>query len=118
MKVSQPERQVIAFVGDGSFLFTGQALWTAARYNIGVKVVICNNRLSSAVKTAVQKCCGKADSEFAAGLDNPRVDFVSLARSFGVFGQRVENVHDLEPALKKAFGTPGPELVEVVVEPA
>lgn len=120
IKLFQPERQVIAFVGDGSFLFSVQALWTAARYNIGVKVIICNNRSYFATKSAIKEYGGKAASGKFTGtdLDNPEIDFISLARGFGVPGHRAETPRDLRPVLENALSTPGPELVEVIIEPA
>ncbi len=120
VKLAQPERPVVAFVGDGSFCFTPQSLWTAARYRIPVVGLIVNNRAYMAVKAATIGFGGKAARRRVypgSELVDPAVDFVGLARSFGVEAKRVVEPTELRPALEGAFAAGGPVLVEVVIEP-
>ena len=119
-KLAYPERQVIAVVGDGSFVFTNQALWTSARYGIGIKIVVCNNGGYMAVRSSLREHAGD-DACLVSGPQigefcQPAIDFVSLARSFGVAAQRVEVAGMLQPILEETLNTPGPALVEVWVD--
>lgn len=113
-----PGRPVVAFLGDGATLYAPQALWTAARYGVPVTVIVNNNRGYGILKQGIQayRRQGKSESSFV-GMDiqDPAVDYISLARSFGVAAQRVVEPEDLRPALEWAQGRKAPSLIEVVV---
>jgi hypothetical protein len=78
---------VIGFTGDGGSMYTIQALWTAARYHIGAKFVICNNQSYMLLKENILQYwrdqVGAPVHKFPTSfdLDNPVVDFAALSRS-------------------------------------
>jgi benzoylformate decarboxylase len=118
VKIALPDRPVIALIGDGSAMYTCQALWTAARYKIGVTFVIFNNTSYRILKQRVFAQRGYAaqtDNYVGMELNDPAVDFVSLARSLGVAAERAKTVHDATDLIAKGLASNGPNLVEVAL---
>ena len=115
LKLAQPERPVVCVIGDGSVSYSIQALWSAARYETGVVVVVVNNRGYSILK-GFRDAIGIDDS--VPGLDVPGVGFVDIAGGFGAGGERIEEAEDLEGALRRALGAERPYLLDVIVDPA
>jgi benzoylformate decarboxylase len=120
LKLAYPDKTVIGFTGDGGSMYTIQALWTAARHNIGAKFVICNNQSYMLLKLNIMqywKEQGVPPSKFPESfdLDGPVVDFAKLSESMGVPATRVEKPEDVEPAIKKMLETDGPYLIDMVV---
>ena len=115
IKLAKPQRQVIAFVGDGSFLFSCQALWTAAHYGIAIKIVVCNNLGYMAVQSSLQNYKGNLSQKdnLTGSICEPAVDFFFLAQSFGVPAFRVDTCDELREKLEQALQIPGPALLEV-----
>jgi benzoylformate decarboxylase len=116
-QLASPKRRVVACLGDGSCMFGIQGLWTLAKYRIPLLVVVFNNRAYMAVKNQFR---GPAErirvaAEMGAELVGPEISFARLAESFGVFGQRVEDPEQIEPALKRALDQSGPALLDVVI---
>lgn len=119
VKLALPDRPVVALIGDGSAMYTCQALWTAARYRLGVAFVILNNASYRILKQRIHAMKGfaaQADRFIAMDLDDPRVDFVRLAESLGVRAERIEKPADVGPALGRALATPGPTLLDVELD--
>jgi benzoylformate decarboxylase len=121
IKLAQPSRPVVALIGDGSAMYTNQALWTAAHDSIAVVYVIFNNASYRILKqrTLALKGFSAIDDRYV-GMDlvNPAIDFVGLARSLGVPGELVEKTPDIAPALKRGFASGGPYLVDVRIDGA
>jgi benzoylformate decarboxylase len=118
VKIALPDRPVIALVGDGSAMYTCQALWTAARYKVGVVFVIFNNTSYRILKQRVFAQRGYAaqtDNYVGMELNEPAVDFVSLARSLGVPAERARTVHDAIDLIAKGLAGGSPALVEVAL---
>jgi benzoylformate decarboxylase len=116
VQLALPDRPVVALIGDGSAMYTCQALWTAARYRVGVTFVILNNASYRILKQRIHAMKGfaaQADRYVAMDLEDPRVDFVRLAESLGVRAERIEKAADVGPALGRALATPGPILLDV-----
>lgn len=110
----------VVFTGDGSALYTIQALWTAARYQAPVVVVVCNNSGYAILKAAMRASGVPEDSEggdHELQIDEPPVDFVSLAIGFGVAASHCETTSELRDALERALSRPGPSLIEVATPP-
>lgn len=106
MKLGQPNRQVVCSIGDGALLYSASGFWTQARYEIPVLTVVWNNRNYQIVRHAFHRYEGKmAKSGHYPGmyLGDPDVDFVKLAESQGVAGERVTRGGDLEAALKRGI---------------
>ena len=122
LKLAFPERPVLCVSGDGSALYTIQALWTAAHHRIPVVFVILNNRVYRILKynmnrfRAIAGVEGRGGSYRHLDLTDPDIDYVSVARGFGVEGRRVTAPEDIRPAVEEAFATGAPYLVDLVVD--
>ena len=104
-KIGAPEKSVIALVGDGSFQFGLQALWSAQRMALGVIVVIFDNRAYQANRWAIagQKGRGAATGKYIGiSLDDPAIDHVAMAGGYGVAGEQVTDPDALSAALARA----------------
>jgi pyruvate dehydrogenase (quinone) len=103
-----PERQVVAFSGDGGLAMLMGELLTLRQLALPVKVVLLNNGALGFVELEM-----KADGivNFGTELDNP--DFAAVANAVGVHGVRVDDASNLDSALQDAFAHPGPALVDV-----
>ena len=111
VKLALPDRPVVGLIGDGSSMYTVQALWTAARYKIGAIFVILNNTSYRILKQRLHNMRGlaeQADSYVGMELIDPKIDFVSLARSLGVAAERAKTVHEATDLLGKALKDGGP----------
>jgi pyruvate dehydrogenase (quinone) len=107
-QASQPGRQVVTLSGDGGVAMLLGELITLRQQKLPVKVVVFNNGALSFVELEM-KAAGIVT--FGTDLDNP--DFAGIAEAVGLFGARVEKPHELEEALRAAFGHDGPALVDV-----
>ena len=111
VKIGEPNRQVVCLVGDGAMLF-GQieALWTAARYDIPVTVIVFNNlsydgernRIYRGSPLAAKKETRGLWRDISCFLGNPEVDFVGLADSFEIQGKRANNPEEFIESLQAA----------------
>ena len=120
MAMGNPERKVIAVVGDGSAMWGNQALWTAAHYNIPVTFVISANasyRILNRTKTIFLGPEVKDKKMPGFEFEDPRINFAKMAESMGVAAQTVTKPADLKGALKAAIDSNKPALVEVYVDP-
>jgi benzoylformate decarboxylase len=112
--LASPGRRVICLIGDGSMMYSPQALWTAVQHRLPVSVVVVNNGGYGAMRAFSEVFqMGKPP-----GIDLPGLDFVTLAAGMGCAGVRVTGWAGLEAALARSFAAPGPDLVEVVVDQA
>lgn len=119
VKLALPERPVVALIGDGSAMYTCQALWTAAHYNIGVVFVILNNSSYRILKQRVHALRGHAaQSDIYVGMDlvEPAVDFVGLGRSLGVASERASTLAEATALLAKGLAGHAPMLIEVPID--
>jgi benzoylformate decarboxylase len=116
-KLAAPKRRVVACLGDGSCMFGIQGLWTLAKYRVPLLVVVFNNRAYMAVKNQFRgpEERIRVAAELGAELVGPEINFARLAETFGIFGQRVEDPEQIEPALKRALDESGPALLDVVI---
>ena len=116
--LATPGRPVVALVGDGSTLFGLQALWTAAKYQVPVVIVVLNNRGFAAIKWAFSMYPGRASGEGDdLGYDLEWTDFPKLAEAFGISGRRIEGPGEIGPALKEAIVARKPALLDIIVDP-
>ncbi len=116
--VACPDRPVIALEADGSALYTIQSLWTMAREQLDVTVVVFNNRSYAILNTefariGVHEAGPRAKAQLELG--NPHVDFVALGTGLGVSSRRVDTAEQLTAALGQAVAAPGPHLIEAVI---
>ena len=113
-KLAVPERPVVCAIGDGSSMYSIQALWSASRYAADVTFIVVNNRGYSILK-GFRDAIGAGDT--VPGLDVEGIDFVAVAEGLGVDGERVDEAGDLLPAFKRAMNAGRPYLLEVIVDP-
>ena len=121
VKLAQPDRPVVALVGDGSAMYTIQSLWTSAHDSIPVVFVIFNNASYRILKqrTLALKGFSAQDNRYVAmDLVNPAIDYVGVARSLGVPGELVEKSSDIAPALQRGLTAGGAYLVDVRIDGA
>jgi acetolactate synthase-1/2/3 large subunit len=107
-QIAQPDRPVVAVVGDGGFMFSVNELATAVKYRLPLAIVLMNDNRFGAIKWLQEKMFkrwGEAD------LANP--DFPAMARTFGARGERLAGVDALPAALGRAFAADGPTVLEL-----
>ncbi|MFJ5303365.1 thiamine pyrophosphate-binding protein [Streptomyces sp. NPDC088350] len=118
-QLAHPGRTVVGFTGDGGSMYTFQALWTAARYGIPAKFVICNNGSYKLLEDNIEEYWRSQsipahEQPEIFDLSRPPVDFVGLARSLGVAAVRVEKPGQVQGAVAQALAHRGPFLVDLV----
>ncbi|MGC5799643.1 benzoylformate decarboxylase [Sphingomonas sp. NFX23] len=113
VQLAEPERQVIAVIGDGSANYSITALWTAAQYDIPVIYVIMKNGTYGALRWFA----GVLGAEDVPGLDVPGIDFVALAQGYGLTTYRATDDGAFSAALTAAIAAGKPALIEVTTCP-
>lgn len=109
--LARPGKRVIALLGDGSAMYSIQALWTAAQQQLPLTVIIVNNRGYSALKFFARRFGVDAQ----VGMQLPGIDFAQLAQAQGCKALRVTRAADLHDALRQALDSTTPMLVDVQV---
>jgi benzoylformate decarboxylase len=115
VSLANPDRPVVCYSGDGSAMYSIQALWTAAHHKLPLTVVIVNNGGYRIIK---QRLLAFHKDDHFVGMDfvDPPVDFSGLAKALGLETIRVTKADELASTLKSAFGRPGAKLIEVMVD--
>ncbi|MBP38983.1 MAG: thiamine pyrophosphate-binding protein [Dehalococcoidia bacterium] len=114
-KLADPDRQVVAVIGDGDFMMTMQEMATAKEYGINVVIVLLNNYGWYSIRDLQMAEFGE---DRAIGIDwdaKKSPDFVTIARGFGLYSESVEQPDDIQAAVDRALAHDGPSLVEVKV---
>jgi benzoylformate decarboxylase len=114
ISLALPDRPVVAIVGDGSAMYSVQALWTAAHLQLPITYVIPNNRGYRILKERLVSF-RKTDRFIGMDLREPDIDFVALAQSLGVPATRVSDPAQIAPALRAAVASGKPSLLDVSV---
>jgi pyruvate dehydrogenase (quinone) len=112
-QVAYPERQVVAFVGDGGFSMLMAEFATCVKYQLPVKVVIVKNNTLGQIKWEQMVFLGNPEY----GCDLQPIDFALFARACGGTGYTIEDPGQCRAVLEQALDTPGPVIVEAVVDP-
>src|SRR5437879_1138037 len=115
VSMANPDRPVVCFSGDGSAMYSIQALWTAAHHKLPLTVVISNNGGYRIIKQRLLAFHGD-DNYVGMDFADPAVDFAGMAKSLGLEAMRITEPKDVAPALKSAFNRPGTKLIEVMVD--
>jgi acetolactate synthase-1/2/3 large subunit len=114
--ISCPQRKVLCLSADGSGMYTAQALWSMAREGLNVTTVIFANRVYGVLKREFSYL-GIGDPGPSARdlfeIGRPDLDWVSLSKSMGVPGTRVDSLEQFTKALRQGFESAGPSLIEV-----
>jgi benzoylformate decarboxylase len=114
LALGQPSRRTVCLIGDGSAMYSIQALWTAAQRKLPITVVVINNAGYGAMRSFSQVM----QVRNVPGLELPGIDFVRIAEGLGCHAVRIDRAADLTAALARAFSHPGASLVEVMVDSA
>ncbi|MBP1095585.1 benzoylformate decarboxylase [Bradyrhizobium diazoefficiens] len=114
MALGKPKSRTVCLIGDGSAMYSIQALWTAAQRKLPLTVVIINNSGYGAMRSFSQVM----QVRNVPGLELPGIDFVRLAEGMGCHAVRVSKATELGEALKRGMAHEGTCLVEVVVDSA
>ena len=116
--VACPDRPVLALMGDGSAMYTLQALWTMARERLNVVTLIFANRGYQILRSELANVGVPSVGRNAARMfdvEDPSLDWVALAKGHGVPGERVTTAAQLDAALTRAFSGTSPCLIEMVM---
>jgi benzoylformate decarboxylase len=115
VSLANPDRPVVCYSGDGSAMYSIQALWTAAHHKLPLTVVIVNNGGYRIIK---QRLLAFHKDDHFVGMDfvDPPVDFCGLAKALGLEAIRITKAGEVASTLKSAFARPGARLIEVMVD--
>jgi benzoylformate decarboxylase len=119
VKIARPEQTVVCFSGDGAAMYTFQALWTAARYGVGAKFVVCHNGRYHILDRNIEaywreRGIAAHDSPSSFDISFPDISFTDLASALGVPSARVDKPEDAAAAVKSMLATPEPFLLDVI----
>ena len=112
MALGRPGIRTVCLIGDGSAMYSIQALWTAAQRQVPLTIVVINNAGYGAMRSFSQVM----QVRNVPGLDLPGIDFVQIAQGLGCDAVRVSKASELAPALKRGLAHDGTSLVEVIVD--
>ena len=112
-KITQPQRMVVATVGDGGFGMTGNEITTAVACGAAPIILIFNNGMLGSIRAWQE--IGYPGRVTGTGLVNP--DYVKLADAHGVFGARVERTGDFVPAFEDAVKSGKPAVIDLAMDP-
>jgi benzoylformate decarboxylase len=115
VQLAQPDRPVCVVVGDGSSMYSIQALWTAANMKLPMTYVIANNGAYRIIKQRLKAFHGN-DHYIGMDFNDPAIDFVNLAKSMGMSAQRVNNPDDLRTAVAEGMASGKPNLIDAIVD--
>lgn len=118
--IAKPDRKGICVAGDGSAMYTLQALWTIAREQLDITVVICNNRKYNTLAAEFARTGARGGSPGPKAramleIDSPDLDFVALAEGMGVRASRADTAEQFNDRFAEAMATPGPHLIDAIV---
>jgi benzoylformate decarboxylase len=114
LSLGRPSSRTVCLIGDGSAMYSIQALWTAAQRKLPLTVVVINNSGYGAMRSFSQVM----QVRNVPGLDLPDIDFVKIAEGVGCHAVRVSKASELAPALKHGLAYNGVSLIEVTVDSA
>jgi acetolactate synthase-1/2/3 large subunit len=112
-KALHPDREVIAFAGDGCFQMNGQEFATAVQYDLPIIVVVVNNGIYGTIRMHQER--EYPSRVVATDLKNP--DFAALARAYGGHGETVLKTDEFAPAFERARASGKPAIVEIKLDP-
>jgi acetolactate synthase-1/2/3 large subunit len=108
-KLAHPNRTVIAHVGDGGFLMTGQEMATAKQYGANIIAIVYNNEGYNSIR--MHQEAQYPGRQYGVGLENP--DFAVMGESYGALGLKVTRDEQFLPAFQKALAADRSALIEV-----
>ena len=113
-KLRYPEREVVAFAGDGCFLMYPQEIGTAVQHKANLVIIVVNNGIYGTIRMHQER--RYPGRVMATDIHNP--DFLALAQSFGAYAERIDNTQAFPPAYERAVAAARPAVLELRVDPA
>ncbi|MSQ59913.1 MAG: acetolactate synthase large subunit [Betaproteobacteria bacterium] len=117
--IACPDRKVVALEGDGSAMYTVQALWTMARENLNVTIIVLANRSYAILKGEFAGVGAGAPGQRATdmmSLDRPNLDWLALAKGHGIEGGRASDLGGFAREFTRALALKGPYLIEILLQ--
>ena len=117
--IACPDRKVITFQADGSAMYTVQTLWSMARENTDITVILLNNSSYAILNIELDRLKTGARNEKTLSMlniDNPMIDWVEISKGLGVEASRSTNVKEFRDQFNSAMSQKGPRLIEVIIE--
>jgi len=115
IQVGLPERRVVALIGDGSAMYSIQALWSAANQKLPIIFVLANNAGYRIIRQRLKSFHGN-EQFIGMTFDDPPIDACALAEGFGMKGVKAANVAEFEAAMRDAVAGNEPVLIEAMVQ--
>ncbi|MBV9329894.1 MAG: pyruvate oxidase [Chloroflexi bacterium] len=112
-QIAYPERQVVAFVGDGGFSMLMAELSTCVKYQLPLKIVVIKNNVLGQIKWEQMVFLGNPQY----GVELEPIDHVKLAEACGATGFSISDPAECGRIMEQALNTPGPVVIEAVVDP-
>ena len=110
---SNDDRIIVAFVGDGGFMMSGQELSTAVREQIPIKIIVCDNNVHGSI---LKGQADKYGSENAFGTIMESPDFAQIGRAYGAKAWTVKTTEEWQPAFEEALSHDGPALIHLIFD--
>jgi benzoylformate decarboxylase len=115
VSLARDRESVVCVLGDGSFLYSPQSLWTAVRENLPVVAAVMNNRGYLILRRFLAEMGGRSAPRVGVDIADPTVDLVALARGFGAAAITVDRLADVGDAVREALALARPTLLDVHV---
>jgi len=121
IQAALPDKPVLSVSGDGGGMYTIQALWSAARHELPIKYIVCNNRSYRLLQANISQYWSEQgvsgrDFPLSFDLSQPDLRFADMAKALGVAGRRVETAEDIAPAVEEMLAHTGPFVLDVILE--
>jgi len=112
-------RPVVSLVGDGAAMYSPQALWTAVHENLPVTFIVMNNFEYNILKNFMRSQPNYTSAQtghfIAMDINSPLIDFLALAQSMGMMGQKITKASEIRDRVRSAIATEKPNLIEIVI---
>lgn len=112
-------KPVVSLVGDGAAMYSPQALWTAVHEDLPVTFIVMNNFeyniLKNFMRSQPHYTSAQTEKFIAMDINNPTIDFLALAKSMGIVGQKITEASEIEETVRCAVASNKPNLIEIVI---
>jgi len=115
ISLANPEKAIIAIIGDGSSMYAIQSLWTAAHYNLNIIYIIANNSGYRIIKERLESF-HKNTNFIGMDFKDPPINFIKLAESMGIKATRIDEPKNLPVKIKEILKNKGPHLIDIILD--